>query len=282
MFVQEATASANDPVCSVALHRLADAAPLAAAPFEVALRVTEDQGVARNAEPLASGIPLSRGAVMDPGDLPVCDAHGAPVACQAHQPGSSWPDGSLRWVLLQFPATVAAGETATYTLRADSAAPAVRPAQAVTVRDGGEGVEFTTGPLRLTVSRRDFRLPNRLEAYRGGGDFAPVITTTDLRLRADREHMTLEEFQQTGRDPKELDSFGLANTSPVPWGKVQRDLDYSSLLTGPARITVEENGPLRAVLRVERDAAKQEGDVGFVTRLYTYAGKPYIRVEYTL
>jgi hypothetical protein len=39
---------------------------------------------------------------------------------------------------------------------------------------------------------------------------------------------------------------------------------------------------LRAVLRVERDAEKREGEVGFVARLYAYAGKAYLRLEFTL
>ena len=71
-------------------------------PFELDLFVREDQDIDRVNEPIASGIPLSRGALLDPSHVRLYDASGKPVPCQAHQLGLCWPDGSLRWVLLQF------------------------------------------------------------------------------------------------------------------------------------------------------------------------------------
>jgi hypothetical protein len=155
---------------SAALLILALAATGAAAkPFAVALHVREDAGVARIAEPLASGLPLPQGAVFNPADLRVTSPTGQPVPCQAHQLGLSWPDGSLRWVLVQFQATVAANKDAIYTLMSDPGKPPVLPREHVSVANGVVGgvpnpdaVQVTTGPLRFTVSRSDFRLPNTL------------------------------------------------------------------------------------------------------------------------
>ncbi|HJN18024.1 MAG TPA: hypothetical protein QGH10_21170, partial [Armatimonadota bacterium] len=110
----------------------------------------------------------------------------------------------------------------------------------------------------------------------------PVLAGARLELVADREHMTLDEFKVTGRDAADLASYGMADTGEVAWERIQRGIDYSSFLSGPVNITVEERGPVRAVLRVERAAEKTEGDVGFVARIYAYAGKKYLRVEFTL
>jgi hypothetical protein len=263
---------------------------VSAKPFSVALHVREDAGVARTNEPLASGIPLPRGAVCDPGDLRLYGATGKAVPCQAHQLGLCWPDGSLRWVLVQFQASVAAGSDAVYTLKSAPGKRLLPPAERVTVRDTEDAVEVTTGPLRFSVSRSDFRLPNMLAVRTGSAAkprYAPVLDHASLTLRADREAMTPEEFKATGRDPKDLWQFGLADTGTVKWGKLQqgpdgKGIDYGAMLGGPVNITVEESGPLRAVLRIERAAPKLEGEVGFVVRLCAFAAKPYVRVEYAL
>lgn len=100
-------------------HAQAEAAPdpaINVEPFRVPLLVAEDEGVARIAEPVSGGIPLPRGAVRDPAELVVLDPAGSPVPCQAHQLGIGWPDGSLKWVLIQFQASVAPKEVARYAL----------------------------------------------------------------------------------------------------------------------------------------------------------------------
>ena len=258
-----------------------------AQPSEVSLFVREDQGVDRTDEPVASGVPLPRGAVLDPSHLRVYDQAGRAVPCQCHQLGLCWPDGSLRWVLLQFQATVKGNSTATYTLRADPSSPAPTAARRVEVAEAADSVAVNTGLIRFTVSRADFRLPDLL---RVDGNQSPAVGNCRLQLIADREHMTLDEFRATGREAKpfsgsvktDLSDFGIADTGTVKWGKVRRAVDYSSFLAGPVDITVEESGPLRAVLRIEGAAEKKEGEVGFVARLHAYAGKRRLRVELTL
>jgi hypothetical protein len=276
-------------IALILLATVCAAAP-APKPFAVALHVREDAGVARTNEPLASGIPLPQGAVRNPAEVRVYGATGKPVPCQAHQLGLSWPDGSLRWVLVQLQASVAAGKEGVYTLKSEPGKPAVLPPERVSVKEAGDMVEVTTGPLRFAVSRSDFRLPDVLAVRTGPAGkqtFASVLDRASLTLRADREAMTPEEFKATGRNPKDLWSFGVADTGEVKWGKLQqgpdgKGIDFSAMLCGPVNIAIEERGPLRAVLRVERAAEKKEGEVGFVVRLYAYAGKPYVRVEYTL
>jgi len=244
------------PAVLTALSGGAAARVQAARPFDLPLSVREDQGVDRVAEPLASGIPLPPGAVSDPGDISVYDVGGAPVPCQAHQIGLSWPDGSLRWVLLQFEATVPANSVAVYRLKVEPEGAAALPVQPVAVKETEESVEVDVGPLSFSVSRRDFRLPNRLTARAGDGagpGRAPVIEQAGIELVADREYMSLEDFKASGRDPKELATYGIADTGPTKWGKLERGIDYGRFMRGPVSITVEEHGPLRAVLRRQWD-----------------------------
>jgi len=297
------------------------------------LFIVEDQGVARYQEPVAGGIPLPPGAVHDPAELRVWNAAGLEVPCQVHQLGLSWPDGSLRWALLQFQATVGANESAQYRLGVSQIGQRVRPPSRVTVSDKGTHVEVTTGPMRFWIARKEFtyqatlrrkhnatgappqtktitesfRLPNKVWINESGN-----FTDDDLVLEegawmemvADREFMSTAEFQATGAEPRELTSFGLADSGevvfaengmggeyydenrhkgkPRVWNRVTRGIDYSQFFTGEVHIAVEEAGPLRAVMRIETAGEKKEGEVSFVARVYAYAGKELLRIELTV
>jgi len=100
-------------VCVVAL-----AVPVAGAELPVRLTVAETGGVVRPNWPVTSGVPLPRGAVKDVRALALKDTAGTPVPCQVDAV-TRWPDGSLKWVEVNFqtdlptaaPATAEAHET---------------------------------------------------------------------------------------------------------------------------------------------------------------------------
>ncbi len=50
-------------------------------------------------EPLGFGAPFARGLVRSVEGIELCDATGAPLSCQL-TPLASWPDGSVRWALV--------------------------------------------------------------------------------------------------------------------------------------------------------------------------------------
>jgi hypothetical protein len=129
----------------------------------VALFVAEDQGVARHAEPAAGGIPFPQGAVFDPARIGVRDRSGTNLPVQAHQLGIGWPDGSLKWALVQFQADVPAKNNSRYELFVSPDAPPTAPAAGpLRVSEREDAVEVPPGPMRFEVSRHDCRLPNRL------------------------------------------------------------------------------------------------------------------------
>ncbi len=78
------------------------AAPSAAQTDRVALvhaTVSEPGEAARALEPLSFGVPLPRGRVREPDELRCWDEDGAALPAQARAL-SRWPDGSLRWALI--------------------------------------------------------------------------------------------------------------------------------------------------------------------------------------
>lgn len=81
----------------------------------VSFTVTEHDGVARRGFPITGGIPLARGTVTEASDLGLVDDRGVPVPLQT-QATSRWPDGSVRWVLLDFPVDLVALQTREYRL----------------------------------------------------------------------------------------------------------------------------------------------------------------------
>src|SRR3954471_21710918 len=71
-------------------------------------------------EPITIGVPLPRGRVRDPRRIGCADADGNDVRLQA-LPTDWWADGSIRWALLDFQATGAAGSRRCYQLDFDRA-----------------------------------------------------------------------------------------------------------------------------------------------------------------
>src|SRR5215218_11191027 len=94
----------------------------------------EESGRARTCEPITVGIPIPRGVVTDARRIGLVDSDGKATPVQA-LPTELWPDGSIRWALLDFQASGAAGAERRYQLSVDAAATTL-PAARVQVTDG--------------------------------------------------------------------------------------------------------------------------------------------------
>ena len=136
--------------------------------LRVPLTVTEPAGVVRADEPVTSGVPLPKGAVTDVGRLRLVGPDGKPVPAQFRVLSRWWKglegpkgaafangDGSIKWVLVDFQANVAAKASAVFTLTDGGAAPAATPLK---VAQTAEAVAVVTGPLKFTVSKTASRL----------------------------------------------------------------------------------------------------------------------------
>src|SRR5438094_6500536 len=135
---------------TLALALVAGAARAATSPLAVPLVLEESAGVARHAWPASASVPLPRGHVRRPDALWLAapDGRAAPLQTRALE---RWPDGSVRWLLLDFLADVPAGKRAVYPLR-DAAAPAPASGARVRLAAGRDGARvLDSGALRATV-----------------------------------------------------------------------------------------------------------------------------------
>ncbi len=137
-------------------------APAQAADLAVELRISEPAGVARQAAPVTTGVPLPRGAVRDRAPMWVSDLRGHPVPAQTTTL-EQWPDGSVRWLLLDFLVDVAARGEIVYVLR-QGAPPRPAAGQRLRLEQGPGGRVIDTGVCRVTVPASGGALASEVEA----------------------------------------------------------------------------------------------------------------------
>jgi len=209
------------------------------------LTVSERLGVERVGEAVTSGVPFARG-VMRSGEGVALLRGGVAVPLQA-RPTSLWPDGSMRWLLLDFAADAPAGASAEYELAWGDGVESPAPDTAVelTTDDGIHRVD--TGALRFSVAT---------------DRFAPLA---DMSIREG------EGWREPGLSPLDVE---------VVLG------DGRSFLASAASdltVVVEEAGPLRASLLLAGHHAAEDGSTLFEFRLrvHAYPGSPAVRLQYT-
>jgi hypothetical protein len=229
--------------------------------LSVPIIVKEAAGVGAQDYPVTAVVPLARYAYADTASFRLTNEQGAPVPAQFEVLNRWWADdNSVRHLAVHFQPTVAAfttpgSGTATYFLRDDGTGNTT-PAHPVTVKDGATEILIMTGPLKILVSKRDFRIIN--EAWldvNGDGQFTP-----DERI--------LKQAAQGG---------GVLTDRN---GNPQLDAARADV-----KFAIEEAGPLRAVIRAEAVTKYQstaDHTHGWAVRIYAFAGKPYVKVDYQL
>lgn len=104
-------------------------------------------------EPITVGMPFPRGLLADTATLGLVDARDRRVPLQA-ETTERWPDGSVRWALLDFQATGDGRQDPTFTLTSDdepdASASAPTPLRVNTTPVGG--VLVNTGSARFTLN----------------------------------------------------------------------------------------------------------------------------------
>jgi hypothetical protein len=220
--------------------------------------------------PLVSGgVPLAKGALRDPAKVRLRRGE-ADVPVQT-RPLAYWPDRSIKWLLLTFPANGgavvgASGEGASLPLRLarrDGAPTAYRldyggtartgtPQIALTARQQSGGVLIDTGPLRLELATgqrwlRSVKCAGREVLAGGVGSFVDF-------LRPESTYPCATSHAQGARDD-----------GPLVVGKIE----------------LEEAGPLRAVVRLEGMTTAREPS-RVIVRVEAFAGRSAVRVFHTV
>ncbi len=215
----------------------------------VALLVEEPSGVERRAWPVTSGVPLPEGAVAEPSCVRLrSDGKELPLQTEAL---SRWPDGSVKWLLLDFQIDLQAGERRRLTLQYGPQVKSSPPKAPTSARQDVDTTTVVTGPLKLTLSHSEPRLFDCVWLdLDGDGKFSQRERVTS----ADGTGMTLTDAQGT--------VFRADNAR--------------------ARVELEQAGPLRTCLRIEGAYAASEKRVfRYVVRIHAFKDKPYLRVFHT-
>ena len=117
---------------------------------QLIIDVREPTGVARNHWPISVGVPFSPGYMKDPVGLSVLD--GATPAAVQTRVLSRWPDGSVRWALLDWQTDLQPKQTRHWRVGMGS----VTAEHTVKVTDGADRIDVNTGPLQFSVAKDRF------------------------------------------------------------------------------------------------------------------------------
>jgi hypothetical protein len=215
------------------------------------LTVEERAGAARTDEPVTVGVPLPRGRVSDASRLYLADAAGKEVPCQ-FTATAKWLDGeSVKWVLLNFKASVAAKGKAVFALNLADADKT--PGTRLTAKQEGDLVTVDTGRVKFTVRGKKFN--GFCDAWydaSGKGNF----TDANRVIAGDAKS-------------------GCVSASG---GK-----DYFSALDGEGKVSIERRGPMEVVVKAEGSHRNAAGErlFDYVVRFHAYADSPVVRVSHT-
>ena len=191
------------------------------------------------------GAPWPRGTVAAGTSFALVGADGKPVPMQTW-PLATWPDGSLKWTAHAIPAN--AGLAAPLRLEPGPATP---PAVPLTVTEDADTVTVNTGVIQCRVRKAGSSL---IDSVVRDGQTLAADGRLVCRLRTSPDLDADGSVQQTAFD-----------------GQI-------------SSVTTEQNGPVRAVIRIEgRHAdANRRAWLPFVVRLYFYAGGDAIRILHTI
>jgi len=143
---------------AIALSAVTFAAGAANTTLSVELTVAERLGLDRFSEPVMMGVPFPEGALQDVENLRLL-RDGKEVPAQFRATGRWLPQGSIRWVLVDFQTDIRANEKQRYVLEYG---PGIRrqasPVSAVRISEDDTRYTIDTGATVFRISKRKFTL----------------------------------------------------------------------------------------------------------------------------
>jgi hypothetical protein len=152
-----------------------------------------DTGIRRRNEPVTGGIPLPRGACADVDLLRILDETGRRIAAQAVV-SERWPDGSIRWLLLD----LCADSPSTYRLQLTTdRARDIVPSQSSEVRPESGSGTIDTGKVTFILGRDDC-LCTVIDSKTATAVALVKVVANDRRDRPARVRVGRVEVETTG------------------------------------------------------------------------------------
>lgn len=205
------------------------------------------------------GVPWPRGAVTRNRAVTVRSADGRSLATQSW-PLAYWPDGSVKWSGLAIAAGPQLAAPLTVAAEANAAGASTNaPEFPVSVRQDAQFIEIASGPLRCRIAR-------------AGQSLIESLAVDGREVARDGRLVVIRE------DRAENDS-GSDSSQTI------REEDYTSQIS---KVTVEQSGPVRAVVHIEGTHAGPVGSnrparqwLPFSVRLYFTAGLSSVRMVHS-
>lgn len=211
--------------------------------LSVPLTVRETSGAARAGEIVTTGVPIPKGQLSSDQGAAISGVDGQ------FETLATWGDGSVKWLLVSFPATISANGTATYQLVNGSGN---APAGNLSVVQTAGAVTVDTGPLKFTLRSTGFNLFD--EAWIDSNDDGSFAASE--RIVSPRS----------------------TNGSVVEDGSNR----FSSVEGSTVELVVEESGPLRVVIAFEGIHAGPAGNhLNFSGRIYAFRDRSDVRVQFS-
>jgi hypothetical protein len=213
----------------------------------VSLTIRETQGVERINHPITQGVPFPKGELTSINNVRILDSNYKEVPCQK-QVTATWDkdNSSIKWALLDFPASVSANGSSTYYVEYGSGISSISGGDQVSVSEDSQKITVNTGPLQFSIRKDKFTFIE--EANFAGQNLIAANQNQELSL-IDQDNITYK-------------------SSNIPG-------DYS--------VEIEDRGPKRVQIKASGWYVSDSGDKRFKyeVRFNAYAGKPIVRVYHT-
>jgi hypothetical protein len=128
------------------------------------VRVEEPSNHPRENWPITVSVPLACGIATEPRQVVISDPRAGDVPAQRHVL-ATWPDGSIKWILLDFPLTLAPLERVEVEIHIAADPVGVDAREGVRVEWAGDGLSVDTGPMQFDLSASTGGLVQRLVAH---------------------------------------------------------------------------------------------------------------------
>lgn len=119
------------------------------------IKISETSGISRTGEFIRVAVPLARGELLAGMQLAMIDPAGNPLRTQT-KALKHWPDGSVKWLLLDAAVSVAAGDSLIFRFEPVSAF-ALAGSPVIAVTTGADVWQIDTGSISFSLDVRTFR-----------------------------------------------------------------------------------------------------------------------------
>ncbi len=199
--------------------------------------------------PIRTGVPFAYGVLSSVDHLRLDNDAGTQEIPAQFNVLANWPDGSIKSVLVQFMADTS-GSTQTYRLAY------------------GSNVSRTAFGSALVVARSNDK----------------VVDTGAIKFIINSQGLVSSLWQDSNNDQQFATDEKVIGSSELFAVNAFDNLEYTASQASDSQVIIEENGPIRAVIKATGSLTNGNSDtlIKYLIRYYAYANSDKIDIEYTL